>query len=533
VAIQLHDVSFGYPGGDFLFEDVSLRVASGEHAALVGPNGVGKSTILRLIAGNYTPTRGTLQVDGTVGVLVQDLGRAGAATTVRALLIEMSSAVVRAAGEALASAEARHALEQSDATGIALGEAVTRWTEVGGYREEQRWSACTQRVLRQPIEVAEHRHVAELSGGERKRLALEVLLGSDADAVLLDEPDNFLDLAGKRWLETRMRASRKTILIVSHDRELLSNVPTKLITIEANGAWTHGGNFSTYNDARDTRNALLGDAVERWQQEERRLFQYYKTMKQRAAISDANTSRANAAETRWRRWVQAGPPPEPPQTRSVTMRLRGGRSGKRVLECKPLELSGLTDPFDLEVWYGERVAILGPNGTGKSHFLRLLAGDDVAHDGSWRLGAEVRPALFHQTNEPAGFAGRTPVEILESLVAKPVVLAGLARYGIRQCADLPVDVLSGGQRARLQILGLELRHDNLLLLDEPTDNLDLDSAEALQDALAQFDGTLITVTHDRWFMKDADRFVVFRYDCSVREARDLDDALAMLAADEQ
>jgi len=109
----------------------------------------------------------------------------------------------------------------------------------------------------------------------------------------------------------------------------------------------------------------------------------------------------------------------------------------------------------------------------------------------------------------------------------------LARYGIRQCADLPVDVLSGGQRARLQILGLELRRDNLLLLDEPTDNLDLDSAEALQDALDQFDGTLVTVTHDRWFMKEADRFIVFAYDCSVGEAADLDAALAMLGADER
>ena len=175
-----------------------------------------------------------------------------------------------------------------------------------------------------------------------------------------------------------------------------------------------------------------------------------------------------------------------------------------------------------------RVAVLGPNGTGKSHFLRLLAGSEVAHEGAWKLGAEVRPALFHQTNEPENFAGGTPVEILEALAPKPAVLAGLARYGIRQSADLPVDVLSGGQRARLQILGLEMRRANLLLLDEPTDNLDLDSAEALQDALETFDGTLITVTHDRFFMKAADRFVILGDDCSVTEVPDLDTALARL-----
>ena len=189
---------------------------------------------------------------------------------------------------------------------------------------------------------------------------------------------------------------------------------------------------------------------------------------------------------------------------------------------------GLTEPFDFEVWIGDRVAVLGPNGTGKSHFLRLLAGGAVDHAGAWKLGAEVRPALFHQTNEPEAFNDRTPLEVLDRFGPRPMLLAGLARYGIRQCADLPVDVLSGGQRARLQILGLELEHSNLLLLDEPTDNLDLDSAEALQGALEEFDGTLLTVTHDRWFMKTADRFIVFANDCSVTEVADLDAALAIL-----
>jgi ATPase subunit of ABC transporter with duplicated ATPase domains len=531
MAIQLNDVSFGYPGGDALFEHVSLRVASGECVGLVGPNGVGKSTIMRLVARALEPTAGAVHVDGSIGVLPQDLGRVDQRTTVRQLLVALSSQRLREAGTALLAAEERHDRESTQASGIALGEAVGRWGEAGGYREEQHWTTCTERVLRQPFAKAEPRLLSELSGGERKRLALEVLLDSDADVLLLDEPDNFLDLAGKRWLEERLRAARKTILLVSHDRELLSKAPAKLVTIEAYGAWTHGDNFSTYHDAREARNARLGDAVTRWQQEERRLFRHYKLMKQRAALNDSNQGQANAAQSRWERWVQAGPPPEPPQTRAVRMRLQGGRSGKRVLECAGLEISGLTEPFDLAVWSGERVAVLGPNGTGKSHFLRLLGGAPIDHAGGWKLGAEVRPALFHQTNEPEGFAGKTPVEILELYVAKPALLAGLARYGIRQCADLPFDVLSGGQQARLQILALELERANLLLLDEPTDNLDLDSAEALQDALEQFNGTLLAVTHDRWFMKGFDRFVVFGDDCSVTEAADLERALELMAPD--
>jgi ATPase subunit of ABC transporter with duplicated ATPase domains len=526
MAIQLQQVSFGYPGGDLLFEDVSLRVGNAECAGVVGPNGVGKSTVVRLVSGAVEPASGTVLVDGTVGMLPQDLGRADERVTVRRLLVELSSPHLRAAGLALLDAEARHDHDASDASGLALADAVAHWAEAGGYREEQLWDACTQRVLRQPLATAEPRLLSELSGGERKRLALEVLFASDADALLLDEPDNFLDLAGKEWLERQLKESRKTVLLVSHDRELLSRAPTKLVTIEANGAWTHGGNFSTYHAARDARNERLGDAVSRWQDEERRLFRHYKLMKQRAALNDSNQGQANAAESRWKRWVQAGPPPEPPKPGAVKMRLRGGRSGKRVLECMRLELDGLTDAFDLSVWFGERVAVLGPNGTGKSHFLRLLSGVPVEHTGEWRLGAEVRPALFHQTNEPAGFAGKTPVEILDPLVPKPAALAALARYGIRQCADLPFDVMSGGQKARLQILALELGRANLLLLDEPTDNLDLDSAEALQDALEEFEGTLLAVTHDRWFVKRFDRFLVFRDDCTVVEAADLDRALA-------
>ncbi len=502
------------------------RVASTECAGVVGPNGVGKSTIVRLAAGSLTPVAGTVHVDGSIGVLPQDLGRVDKRVTVRRLLVELASVQLRAAGRALLVAEARHEREASDASGIVLADAVTHWAEAGGYREEQLWSACTRRVLRRELADAESRLLSELSGGERKRLALEVLFESDADALLLDEPDNFLDIAGKEWLEQQLHASRKTILLVSHDRELLSKAPTKIVTIEAHGAWTHGGSFATYHEARGARYARMGDAVARWREEERRLFRHYKLMKQRAAVNDSNQGQANAAQSRWERWVQAGPPPEPPKAGAVKMRLRGGRSGKRVLECRHLELAGLTEPFDLSVWFGERVAVLGANGTGKSHFLRLVGGGAVEHIGAWKLGAEVRPALFHQTNEPEGFAGRTPVEILDAMVAKPAALAGLARYGIRQCAELPFEVMSGGQCARLQILALELGRANLLLLDEPTDNLDLDSAEALQSALEEYDGTLIAVTHDRWFMKHFDRFVVFHDNCTVFEALDLERAVA-------
>ena len=160
-------------------------------------------------------------------------------------------------------------------------------------------------------------------------------------------------------------------------------------------------------------------------------------------------------------------------------------------------------PFDAEIWYGERVAVLGPNGAGKSHFLRLVAGDTtVAHDGEVRLGARVVPGHFNQTHEHPDWHGRTLLELLEQRdVVRGPAMGMLRRYELQRCAEQRFETLSGGQQARFQILLLELDGATMLLLDEPTDNLDLESAEALEDGLAAFEGTVVAVTHDRWFLR--------------------------------
>jgi len=202
------------------------------------------------------------------------------------------------------------------------------------------------------------------------------------------------------------------------------------------------------------------------------------------------------------------------------MRLRGGRTGKRAVICADLELTGLMKPFDAEIWYGERIAVLGSNGSGKSHFLRLLAGDQVAHTGTARLGARVRPGHFAQTHARPDLDGRTPCEMVmtEHARLRNEAVAALARYELQFCADQPFETLSGGQQARLQILLLELGGATLLLLDEPTDNLDLASADALQEGLESYAGTVLAVTHDRWFAKSFDRFLVLGADGSVYES---------------
>ena len=201
-----------------------------------------------------------------------------------------------------------------------------------GYFEEAQWDACCDHVLRQPLEVAGSRPITELSGGERKRLVLESLLSSDVEIVLLDEPDNFLDLAGKRWLERTINASNKTILFVTpRPRVPRTRVADSVVTLEGFGAWTHPARFATYDEARRVRHADQAVLLGRWEAEEQRLRQNYRLMKQRAASSDANAGRAKAAESRWQRFVAAGPPPPPPAERTVHMRLKGSRTGDLVL----------------------------------------------------------------------------------------------------------------------------------------------------------------------------------------------------------
>ncbi|MEW5632095.1 ATP-binding cassette domain-containing protein, partial [Streptomyces hydrogenans] len=176
-----------------------------------------------------------------------------------------------------------------------------------------------------------------------------------------------------------------------------------------------------------------------------------------------------------------------------------------------LELTGLMKPFSLEIFYGERVGVLGSNGSGKSHFLRLLAGDpSVAHTGLWKLGARVVPGHFAQTHAHPELAGRPLVDILWTEHAKDrgAAMSMLRRYELERQGDQSFDKLSGGQQARFQILLLELAGTTALLLDEPTDNLDLESAEALQDGLESYEGTVLAVTHDRWFAKSFDRYLV-------------------------
>ncbi|MDH4365110.1 MAG: ATP-binding cassette domain-containing protein, partial [Acidimicrobiia bacterium] len=325
------DVSaLGYrlPGGQVLLDDVSFRVAPGEHVGLIGANGVGKTTLLRVLAGDEAPTAGAVAAGGPLVWMRQWVGEGDG--TVRQLYLSLSPERYRAAAERLEAAERRLAREPGDDASLRYARALTAWEDIGGYDLEVWWAASATRAVGLPWTAVADRPVGTFSGGERKQLALELLFGSEYPILLLDEPDNFLDIPHKAWLASEIRRSAKTILFVSHDRELLADAAHKVVTLEARGAWTHGGSFDGWAEARDARQARIDDEHRRWADERKRLVAHMRTMKARAAQNDANASRARAAETRLRHFDQAGPPPERVRDQQITMALRGGRSGKRV-----------------------------------------------------------------------------------------------------------------------------------------------------------------------------------------------------------
>ncbi|CAI9399011.1 putative ABC transporter ATP-binding protein YbiT [Nocardioides sp. T2.26MG-1] len=543
-------VRYELPDGRVLLDDVSFRVGEGAKVALVGANGAGKTTLLRIITGDLVPHAGVVTRSGGLGVMRQMVGAGlGEAPTVADLLLSVAPARVRAAAYDVDACERALMDTDDERSQMAYAHALSEYADAGGYDLEVTWDVCATAALGMPFDRVKYRELGTLSGGEQKRLVLEYLLRGPDEVLLLDEPDNFLDVPGKIWLEERIRESAKTVLMISHDRELLNNTATRVVTVElgaaGNTVWTHPGGFGSYHQARADRFARFEELRRRWDEEHANLKQLVLHYKIKSEYNDGMASQYRAAQTRLRKFEEAGPPTEQPREQQVTMRLKGGRTGKRAVVCEQLELTGLMKPFDLEVWYGERVAVLGSNGSGKSHFLRLLAaggtrpdkehepvGDalsqgvikPVQHRGLAKLGARVRPGWFVQTHEHPELVGRTLLEILHrgderrDGMGREQASRVLDRYELAHAGEQRFESLSGGQQARFQILLLELSGASLLLLDEPTDNLDVQSAEALEEGLEAFEGTVLAVTHDRWFARGFDRFLVYGSDGEVYES---------------
>jgi ATPase subunit of ABC transporter with duplicated ATPase domains len=545
--LDVSGIDYFLSDGRQLLNGVAFKVGDGHKTALIGPNGTGKTTLLRIVAGDLVPDEGAVSRSGSMGIMRQFVGQVRDDTTVRDLLVSAAPPALAAAAQRIDDAELAMMEADDEPTQMRYAQAIADWGDAGGYELETTWDEVTMAALGVPFDRAQYRAASSLSGGEQKRLVLEALFSGPDELLLLDEPDNYLDVPGKRWLEAKLRESKKSVLFVSHDRELLANAATRIVTLEPGvlgaSSWTHGGGFETYLKAREDRNARFEELRKRWDEEHIKLKELVNMYKNKAAFRSDMANRYHAAQTRLAKFLEAGPPEAIPLEQKVSMRLQGGRTAKRAVVAQKLELTGLMKPFSTEIWFGDRVGVLGSNGSGKSHFLRLLAagGSDpdkehmpvsevdiaeVPHEGTVKLGARIRPGFFAQTHARPDLLGRTLVDILHrgdehrSGLGREAASAVLDRYGLAAQAEQPYDSLSGGQQARLQILLLELSGATLLLLDEPTDNLDLHSAEALERAIGAFEGTVMAVTHDRWFARGFDRFLVFGSDGRVYETKE-------------
>ena len=528
--IDIASVEYSLSDGRVLLNDVSFRVGDGAKVALIGPNGSGKTTLIRMICGDISPDEGTVAITGGLGVMRQFIGSVRDETTVRQLLISVSPVRIREAAAKVIETEKAMNEDGSEKSQMAYAQAIIDWGDCGGYDFEVIWDKCCTEMLGKPFEEVADRKVNTLSGGEQKKLVLRALLEGPEEVLLLDEPDNYLDVPSKRWLEKVVSETKKSVLFVSHDRELLQNTATRIVALEqgvnGNTAWVHGGKFDTWHEARRARNARFAELLLRWEQEHQRLKDLVRTLQVQAASSPDMANKYHAMQTRLRKFEEAGAPEAPPLEQDVKVGLRGGRTGLRALTFEQVAIKNgsgefLTQPFDFEVFFGDRIAILGKNGTGKSHFFRMISGDtSLEYTGNFKNGARVEIGYFAQTHSHPEFEGKTLLEILwetYSLQLGPAKSV-LRKYEIDKQAEQKFTSLSGGQQARFQILLLELSGSTLLLLDEPTDNLDLASAESLEHALDQYEGTVLTVTHDRWFTRGFNRFLVFGADGRVYES---------------
>jgi ATP-binding cassette, subfamily F, member 3 len=494
-------------GGRRVLDGVELVVKSGERVALVGANGTGKSTLLRLLAGLEQPDAGRVVAprSAVVAYLPQDASSGPGRTLYEEVLGAVSD--LHAIERELRALEAR--IDREDLDEAELQRLVHRHAELqesferrGGYAID----AEIGRVLAGLgfVDGDRDRPTYEFSGGWQMRIALARLLLTRPDALLMDEPTNHLDLAATEWLEGYVKSTRSTVLIVSHDRYFLDAVAQRVVELRDGRLESFPGNYSAYRVERARRDEALQELADRQQEEIERVEAYIRRYKEgnRATMAKsrekllARLEAERVAAPRRQRAVRFSFPACPPSGREVVTLVRAARAfGDRTV----------LDDVTLTIERGERVALIGPNGSGKSTLLRLMAGHNRPTRGTASLGIGVRVAYFAQDQ-----SGRLDPA---NTVFDEVYDAAPASWDIQAVRDLlgrflfsgdaqfaPVAGLSGGERSRVALAKLLLRPNNLLVLDEPSNHLDVTTRERLEDTLGTYTGTLVFATHDRYLV---------------------------------
>jgi ATP-binding cassette subfamily F protein 3 len=498
--IALEHVSKGY-GGQALLTDCAWRIGRGERIGLVGPNGAGKTTLCRILAGAEEPDAGRVHLDSgtTVGYLPQEVAGSAALTVLAEALSgfdqvwRLESELERLAG-AMASPDADPGLLDK------YGEVQHRFEALGGYRLEAQAKVILSGLGFRADDL--HRPLAELSGGWRMRAALARLLLLRPDLLLLDEPTNHLDLESLQWLEGFLASYEGSVVIVSHDRYFLNRMVTAIAELAGGGIAVYPGDYDHYLVEREARHALLEARARNQAKRVAEIERFIDRFRYQATKARQVQSRIKMLDKLERIDVEAGPRrihfkfPQPPRTGRVVARLSGIHKayGDNVVYAG----------VDFAVERGERVALVGVNGAGKSTLLKILAGALPFERGERALGAHVEVHYYAQHQLDALDPGRTVLEELER--ADPDSAVGRLRNILGSflfsgdAVDKRVAVLSGGEKARVALAKMLVRPAALLCLDEPTNHLDLASKEVLEEALAGFTGTIVFISHDRYFI---------------------------------
>jgi ATP-binding cassette, subfamily F, member 3 len=502
--LSISGISISY-GGQLVLEGASLQLQPGEKAGLIGPNGSGKTTLLRIIAGELEPDSGSVHRarGSAVGYLPQEL-ELEQEGTLREQLEKPLRALFLLKRE-IADLEQQMA-DSSKETGqldLLLGrysEASARFETMGGYSAESRIQMV---ALGLGFKLSDlDRDLRRFSGGEKTRARLAALLLQQPDLLLLDEPTNFLDLEGVEWLERYLRELSRSLIVVSHDRFFLDRVVGRIFSLQGRSVKSYPGNYSTYLVRREQER----EEAERAYRSRQALLEREQRLIRESTIDERSKRQARSRQKRLDK-LETVKRLEESKTFNLDFDYTG-RSGRQVAIIDGVHKSfgarvlfkGLT----FEINWGDRVALVGPNGAGKSTLLRLIAGEEKPDSGSIRLGAAVRVTYFSQEQEQLQ-PDRT---LLDEITATSELDLKQARNHLGGYLFRGDDVfkkvkdLSGGEKSRLALARLALSSGNCLLMDEPTSHLDLPAVEELEKALQGYPGTLIVVSHDRYFLQN-------------------------------
>jgi len=483
-----------------LFENLTFGLQKGDKTALIAPNGTGKSTLMRIIAGQEAADAGEVTVRNgiRIGFLSQE-PELDPALTIRGFIGGGHAGLARIALE-YERAVTEQSLNYNDQTAAAFERATAAMDAANAWDYEQRLEQILGKLqihdLEQPIST--------LSGGERKRVALAFVLLEEPDVLILDEPTNHLDVEMIEWLEAFLTRSTMTLLMVTHDRYFLDRVCNTILELSDGTLYHHKGNYAYYLEKRAEREEVFATEVAKAGQLFKKELEWMR--RQPKARTTKSKSRIDAFyETEKKAKIRS-------DDGEVRLEVNMTRMGSKILELKKVSKSFgdkiILDGFDYSFSKGERIGIIGRNGVGKSTFLKILTGESQIDSGAIDTGTTIVFGHYRQQHEPLPEQMRV-IDVIRE-VAEVIELADGSRISATQFLEhfmfpasmqyAPVAKLSGGERRRLALMMVLIKNPNFLILDEPTNDLDLVTLNKLEDFLLGFGGCLILVSHDRFFM---------------------------------